>query len=373
MTVLNPPYLLDIGRSEPAREPGRDEKLRRAANCEHMLLLGIETSCDDTAAALVTDGRIVESNVLASQDEFHREYGGVVPEIASRRHTETLSAVIELALSNARRGFQDLDGVAVTCGPGLVGALVVGVAAAQAIAFGRDVPAYAVNHLHGHLFANYLEDPQTPNQAPPETPFVCLIVSGGHTDLIHVESPGVHRIIGRTLDDAAGEAYDKVARLLGLGFPGGPALDTLAQRGDPSAFDFPRSLIKDASNNFSFSGIKTAVRYHLDAHPQHAGTRAADIAASFQAAVVDVLCAKTLRAAQTHDVHTIALAGGVSANSALRRELRRRGEAAGMRVLVPPPAYCTDNAAMIAAAAFYRGEAARVPAALLQADPNFAW
>ncbi len=338
-----------------------------------MRLLGIETSCDDTAAAVVTDGRTVESNVLASQDEFHREYGGVVPEIASRRHAESLGAVIELALRKAGCSFQELDGVAVTCGPGLAGSLVVGVAAAQAIAFARGLPAYAVNHLHGHLFANYLEDPADPLRTPPATPFVCLIVSGGHTDLIAVDEPDRHRRIGRTLDDAAGEAYDKVARLLGLGFPGGPALDALATHGDPSAFTFPRSLIRDGTFNFSFSGLKTAVRYHLDAHPADAVERRADIAASFQSAVVDVLCAKTLRAAEVLGVASIALAGGVSANSALRAELRKRGESRGLRVLVPPLEYCTDNAAMIAAAAFYRGAAARVAPAALQADPNFAW
>jgi N6-L-threonylcarbamoyladenine synthase len=338
-----------------------------------MRILGIETSCDDTAAAVVSDGRVVESNILASQDDFHREYGGVVPEIASRRHVEMIGAVIEQAMTKAGRSFDDLDGVAVTCGPGLAGSLVVGVAAAQAIAFARDLPAYAVNHLHGHLFANYLENPDEPGQTPPRGPFVCLIVSGGHTDLIRVESPERHRIIGRTLDDAAGEAFDKVARLLGLGFPGGPLLDDLARSGDPRAFDFPRSLLSDGTHNFSFSGLKTAVRYHLDAHPEHAVARAADVAASFQAAVVDVLCAKTLRAADELGVDTVALAGGVSANSSLRVELRRRGAALGLGVLVPPLQYCTDNAAMIAAAAFYRGAAARVPVAKLHADPNFAW
>ena len=338
-----------------------------------MLMLGIETSCDDTAAAVVADGRRVESSVLASQDEFHREYGGVVPEIASRRHAETIGAVIEQALARAGRTFDDLDGVAVTCGPGLAGSLVVGVAAAQAIAFARDLPAYAVNHLHGHLFANYLEDPGTPDRPLPLTPFVCLVVSGGHTDLILVESPSRHRVIGRTLDDAAGEAFDKVARLLGLGFPGGPLLDELARGGDPAAFVFPRSLIDDATHNFSFSGLKTAVRYHLDAHPEDAAGRAADVAASFQAAVVDVLCAKTLRAAQQTGARTVALAGGVSANSSLRTELRKRGDEQGIEVLVPPAQYCTDNAAMIAAAAFFRGEAARVPASRLDVDPNLAW
>jgi tRNA N6-adenosine threonylcarbamoyltransferase len=338
-----------------------------------MRLLGIETSCDDTAAAVVVDGRVCEANVLASQDEFHREYGGVVPEIASRKHAETLNAVIELALAKARATFDDLDGVAVTCGPGLAGSLVVGVAAAQAIAYACDLPAYAVNHLHGHLFANYLDSPDAPQRRPPETPFVCLVVSGGHTDLIDVRGPADHRVIGRTLDDAAGEAFDKVARLLGLGFPGGPLLDELAASGDPSAFSFPRPLLGEDDFNFSFSGLKTAVRYHLDAHPRDAEENAADVAASFQAAVVDVLCAKTLRAARSLGVTTVALAGGVSANRSLRRELRARGEALGMTVYVPPLAYCTDNAAMIAAAAYYRGERARVAPDALRADPNFAW
>ena len=344
-----------------------------AANPDIMRLLGIETSCDDTAAAIVVDGRVCEANVLANQDEFHREYGGVVPEIASRKHAEMLNAVIELALNKAQRTFDDLDGVAVTCGPGLAGSLVVGVAAAQAIAYARDLPAYAVNHLHGHLFANYLDSPDEPDRKPPETPFVCLVVSGGHTDLIDVRAPGEHRVIGRTLDDAAGEAFDKVARLLGLGFPGGPLLDDLASSGDPQAFSFPRPLIGEEDFNFSFSGLKTSVRYHLDAHPRDAQDRREDVAASFQAAVVDVLCSKTLRAAQKLGVATVALAGGVSANRSLRRELRLRGEALGLRVLVPPLAYCTDNAAMIAAAAFHRGDRARVAPETLRADPNFAW
>jgi N6-L-threonylcarbamoyladenine synthase len=338
-----------------------------------MRLLGIETSCDDTAAAVVVDGRAVESNVLASQDEVHVKYGGVVPEIASRKHVETVNAVVELALRNAGRTLDDIDGIAVTCGPGLAGSLVVGVAAAQGIAFARGLPAYAVNHLHGHLFANYLDRPDDPRHEPPQAPFLCLIVSGGHSDLIHVESDAVHRRIGRTIDDAAGEAFDKVARMLGLGFPGGPFLDRLARSGDPKAFAFPRGLVHDASYDFSFSGLKTAVRYHLDAHPDLVTDRAADVAASFQAAVVDALCAKALRAARDLGVRTVALAGGVSANSALRSELRRRGESAGLRVLVPPLEYCTDNAAMIAAAAHYRGEASRVAPELLKADPNFAW
>jgi N6-L-threonylcarbamoyladenine synthase len=338
-----------------------------------MRLLGIETSCDDTAAAVVVDGRIVESNVLASQDEFHREYGGVVPEIASRKHAETLNAVIELALRTADRTLDDLDGVAVTCGPGLAGSLVVGVASAQGIAFARNLPAYAVNHLHGHLFANYLDQIGNPSHLPPQPPFICLIVSGGHTDLIHVEAHDRHRRIGRTVDDAAGEAFDKVARMLGLGFPGGPHLDALARSGDAGAFRFPRGKRSDGSYDFSFSGLKTAVRYHLDAHPADVSERGADVAASFQAAVVDALCEKTLRAARDLEVETIALAGGVSANSSLRAELQCRGNAAGLRVLLPPLAYCTDNAAMIAAAAFYRGDASRVAPEDLKADPNFAW
>lgn len=338
-----------------------------------MRLLGIETSCDDTAAAVVTSGYSVESNVLASQDEFHRAYGGIVPEIASRKHAETINAVIELALRNAGCSFDSLDGVAVTCGPGLPGSLVVGVAAAQAIAFSQGLPVYAVNHLHGHLFANYLENPQHTDEHAPATPFLCLVVSGGHTDLIFVETAGRHRVIGRTVDDAAGEAYDKVARLLGLGFPGGPVLDKLAQSGNPRAFDFPRGLSRDGSYNFSFSGLKTAVRYHLDAHPEHLVDHRADIAASFQQAVVDALCEKTLRAARELGQTTIALAGGVAANSALRSELTKRARDEGISVRVPPLVYCTDNAAMIAAAAYHRGESGRVRPEELRIDPNFAW
>ena len=338
-----------------------------------MRFLGIETSCDDTAAAVVVDGTSVESNVLASQDEFHAEYGGVVPEIASRKHAESINAVIEMALRKAGATLDDVDGIAVTCGPGLAGSLVVGVAAAQGLAFARGLPAYAVNHLHGHLFANYLRSARFPERTPPAPPFVCLIVSGGHTDLILVEADDRHRRIGRTLDDAAGEAYDKVARMIGLGFPGGPLLDKLARDGDPRAFAFPRSLLNEPGYDFSFSGLKTAVRYHLDAHPEHATGRAADIAASFQAAVVDALCVKTLRAARDFGVRSIALAGGVSANSHLRAELARRGASAGFDVLVPDLAYCTDNAAMIAAAAYFRGDASRVDPVDLKADPNFSW
>ena len=297
----------------------------------------------------------------------------MVPEIASRKHAELINAVVELALRNASRTFDQLDGIAVTCGPGLAGSLVVGVAAAQGVSFALGLPCYAVNHLHGHLFANYLESPEFPDRNPPKTPFLCLIVSGGHTDLIFVEAHDRHRRVGRTLDDAAGEAYDKVARMLGLGFPGGPLLDRLAASGDPRAFAFPRSLVHESGYDFSFSGLKTAVRYHLDAHPDHATGRAADVAASFQAAVVDALCTKTLRAARDFGVTTVALAGGVSANSALRAELHRRGNDAGFRILVPPLAYCTDNAAMIAAAAYYRGSPAIVAPDELRADPNFAW
>jgi N6-L-threonylcarbamoyladenine synthase len=336
-------------------------------------LLGIETSCDDTAAAVVVDGRIVESNVLASQDEFHARYGGIVPEIASRKHVETINAVIELALETASCGLGDLDGVAVTCGPGLPGSLVVGVAAAQGLALGRGLPAYAVNHLHGHLFANYLSGGPDRSDQVPQTPFLCLIVSGGHTDLIVVETPDRHRVIGRTLDDAAGEAYDKVARLLGLGFPGGPLIDELAKSGDAAAFNFPRSLARDPSDNFSFSGLKTAVRYHIDKHPEDVRLRSADLAASFQAAVIDSLCDKTLRAAGELKLSSIALAGGVASNSALRRQMRERAQSAGINMLVPALEYCTDNAAMIAAAAFYRGDRVRVQPEDLRVDPNFAW
>ncbi|GAC1416225.1 MAG: tRNA (adenosine(37)-N6)-threonylcarbamoyltransferase complex transferase subunit TsaD [Candidatus Velthaea sp.] len=328
-----------------------------------MLLLGIETSCDDTATAVVRDGRYVLSNVSTNQDAFHEKYGGIVPEIASRRHVALLSAAVDDALGRACLTLADLDGIAVTAGPGLIGSLVVGVAAAKALAFASGKPLYAVNHLHGHIFAAFLD-----SEIEPVYPFLALLVSGGHSQLVAVESPLDMTVIGKTRDDAAGEAFDKTARLLGLPFPGGPALDALARTGDPRAVAFPRHRPDPGTLDMSFSGVKTSVRYYLDSA---AGTAShADVAASFQYAVVDVLIDRLKRALDARAYTSIVLSGGVAANSALQREFLNLGEQRGLPALVPARTYCTDNAAMIAAAADRRGEAARADALALAANPN---
>lgn len=329
-----------------------------------MLLLGIETSCDDTAAAVVRDGRAVLSNVSTNQDAFHAKYGGIVPEIASRQHVALLSAAVEDALERAGTTYEAIDGIAVTRGPGLVGSLVVGVAAAKALAFALGKPLYGINHLHGHIFAAFLD-----RETVPQYPFLTLLVSGGHSQIVDVRSPTDLRVIGRTRDDAAGEAYDKTARLLGLGFPGGPQLDRLARDGNPSAVAFPRHRAARGAFDMSFSGIKTAVRYYLES-PE--GKRAApqDVAASFQAAIVDVLMQRVDSAFAAQPYRGVVLSGGVAANSALQSALVEWGARNSADVFIPPPKYCTDNAAMIAAAAEYQGEAVLCDALTLSADPN---
>ncbi len=321
-----------------------------------MLCLGIETSCDETAAAVVGDGTRLLSNVVASQVELHRRYGGVFPELASRRHIEAMLPVLGEAMRMAGAGWEDLGLIAVTRGPGLVGSLLVGLAAAKALAFALDVPLVGVNHILGHIYANLL-DPVLRDPARGEGPggsvfpAVCLVVSGGHTDLVYMQGHGRLNLLGRTRDDAAGEAFDKVARLLGLPYPGGPALERLARQGDPEAVPFPRAMMDDGSYDFSFSGLKTAVAVYLER--EGGAARAADVAASFQKAVVDVLVAKTVRAALQRGVRRILLAGGVAANSALRESLRREAGRHGLEVRGPPPALCTDNAAMIACAGYF--------------------
>ena len=332
-----------------------------------MLLLGIETSCDDTATAVVRDATTVLSNVSTSQDEFHARYGGIVPEIASRRHTALLSAAIEDALDRAKTPLADLDGIAVTAGPGLIGSLVVGVAAAKALAFAINKPLYAVNHLHGHIFAAFLDDPE-----PPRYPFLALLVSGGHSQLVAVESPLEMRILGKTRDDAAGEAFDKTARLLGLPYPGGPQLDALARDGDPSAIRFPRHRPDPGTLDLSFSGLKTSVRYFLESE-RGKSARPADVAASFQAAVVDILIDRLDRVVTQNRFELAVLSGGVAANSALQRAFRTWGERNDIRTVIPPPRYCTDNAAMIAAAADRQGAAVRSNPETLGADPNLSF
>lgn len=368
------------------------------------LTLGIETSCDETSAAVVLDGRRILSNIILSQVDLHARFGGVVPEIASRRHLEVIEPVIQEALRQAQVGLSELDLIAVTYGPGLVGPLLVGVSLAKALAYALHRPLVGVNHLEGHIFANFLES--TPGQFPPDRPvdspglaaekpplsapaagdllasppmapvaterealsepnppppwpLVCLVASGGHSDIIYMKEPGQYELLGKTRDDAAGEAFDKVARLLGLGYPGGPVIDRLAQTGNPRAVPLPRAYLEEGSFDFSFSGLKTAVRNYLEGND--GGISRADLAASFQAAVAEVLVEKTLAAARLKRVKRVILAGGVAANSALRRMLLARGREMGLTVSFPPPILCTDNGAMIAAAGYYawqRGERA---------------
>jgi N6-L-threonylcarbamoyladenine synthase len=313
-----------------------------------MILLGIETSCDETSAAILVDGRVV-SNVISSQ-LIHSAYGGVVPELASRAHQRLIIQVVEEALARGGVKKEELGGVAATQGPGLVGALLVGLSFGKALAFGLGIPFTAVNHMEGHLYSVFLEE------SVPSYPFLALIVSGGHTMLVHVEAPFSHTLLGETLDDAAGEAFDKVAKMLGLGYPGGAAVDARAAGGDPRAVPFPRSFPGDRTLDFSFSGIKTSVLYYLRkeglgesgaARTLIDAKRMADICASFQAAVVDVLVARTMDAASRTGVRDIALAGGVSANSSLRRTLRSEAGGRGLRVFTPRLEYCMDNGAMI--------------------------
>jgi N6-L-threonylcarbamoyladenine synthase len=302
------------------------------------LILGLETSCDDTCAAVVTEEGRIESNVIASQGLLHARYGGVVPEIASRHHLELIDAVTADALERAGARLDDIDTVAVTRGPGLIGALLVGVSSAKAIAATRRLPLVPVDHLHGHVVASTLGDD------PVEPPYLCLVASGGHTFLARVDDPAAYEVLGQTLDDAAGEAFDKGARLLGLGYPGGPAVDRLAREGDPDAFDFPRSAPGEL--DFSFSGLKTALLYAIRDLGE-AGERKADLAASYQRAIVDALVARTRTALERTGVERLAIGGGVAANS----ELRAAVTGLGVSVWVPPIELCTDNAAMIAGAA----------------------
>jgi len=309
------------------------------------VILGIETSCDDTCAAVVTTAGVLHSNAVASQGLLHSRYGGVVPEIASRRHLELVGAVVADALERAGAGLDDVRAVAVTRGPGLIGALLVGVSTAKALAATRRLPLHAVDHLHGHVTASMLGD------EPIEAPYGCLVASGGHTFVARVDHPSGFRTLGETLDDAAGEAFDKGARLLGLGYPGGPALDRLARTGDPEAFDFPRSL-PGTGLDFSFSGLKTSLLYRVrDLGDEVARARAADLAASYQRAVVDALVARSLAAIERERLERFAIGGGVAANSELRTRIAQECGRLGVDLWVPPHELCTDNAAMIAGAA----------------------
>lgn len=311
-------------------------------------ILAVESSCDETAAAVVRNGRDVLSNVIASQIDLHALYGGVVPEIASRKHIETINQVVGMALERARMALEDVTAIAVTYGPGLVGALLVGVAQAKAMAYGAGKPLVGVHHIEGHVSANFIEHPDL------EPPFVCLIVSGGHTHLVVVKDYGKFEILGRTRDDAAGEAFDKVARSVGLGYPGGPKIDQAAREGNPRAIHFPRARVEGAPYDFSFSGLKSAVLNHMN-HARMMGEEihVPDLAASFQDAVVDVLVSHTVEAARGLGYQKVAMAGGVASNSALRAGMQEACERAGLEVYYPSPALCTDNAAMIGSAGYY--------------------
>jgi len=306
-----------------------------------MLLLTIETSCDETAAAVVRDGRTVLSSIVASQVKDHAVYGGVVPEIASRKHLETIPVVIGEALRKASVSLDAIEGIAVTQGPGLAGALLVGTAVAKAIAFARRLPIVGVNHIEGHLLAIFLEREVS-------FPFVALAVSGGHTHLYRVDGIGRYATLGQTRDDAAGEAFDKVAKLLGLPYPGGVEIDRLAAEGDPTSIPFPRPLLHDGGFNFSFSGLKTAVLNYVRKHPVQDGQELRDLCASFQRAACDVLVAKTLLAAEAEGIGRVVVAGGVACNSALRRDMAREAAGRGIELAIPSPPLCSDNAAMLA-------------------------
>ena len=312
------------------------------------LTLGIESSCDETAVAVVADGRELMSNVISSQIDIHTEFGGVVPEIASRKHLENINWVIDKALSDAGCTIDEIDLIGVTYGPGLVGALLIGVAAAKSIAFAKDIPLVGVNHMHGHVAANYLEHPDL------EPPFMGLVVSGGHTNIIFVEEYNTCKKLGGTRDDAAGEAFDKVARVIGLGYPGGPKVDAAAKQGNRDAIQFKRVYLEAGSYDFSFSGLKTQALNYLNSEKQ-AGREinVNDVAASFQEAVVEVIVDKAIAAALEHNQQRIVMAGGVASNSRLRELIAERAAAHNIEVLRPSPILCTDNGAMIAAAAYY--------------------
>ncbi|MFN2544206.1 MAG: tRNA (adenosine(37)-N6)-threonylcarbamoyltransferase complex transferase subunit TsaD [Actinomycetota bacterium] len=332
-----------------------------------MIVLGIETSCDETAVAVVEDGRTVRSNLVSSQIDVHRRFGGVVPELASRAHIEVLNPLLDEALREAGVRFADLDGVAVTSGPGLVGALLVGVAAAKSIALATGAPLIGVNHLEGHIYANFLE------HGDPDPPYVCLLVSGGHTMVVHMPAEHTYEVLGQTLDDAAGEAFDKIARFMGLGFPGGPVIDELAEKGDPDAIRFPRAMADSGDYHFSLSGLKTAVIRHVrKERAEGREPKPEDLAASFQEAVVDVQVQKTVRAAREMDVPRILLGGGVVANTRLRELIEPAAAREGIEVRFPSLPLCTDNGAMIAVAGssrLLRGDRSGLD---LSADPGLA-
>lgn len=328
-------------------------------------ILGIESSCDETAAAVIINGRTVASNVISSQIEIHKLYGGVVPEIASRKHIEKVNQVIEEALKEAETSLDEIDAIAVTYGPGLVGALLVGLSAAKAISFAKNIPLVGVHHIEGHISANYIEHPDL------EPPFLCLVVSGGHTHLVAVKEYGEYEIIGRTRDDAAGEAFDKVARAIGLGYPGGPKIDKLSKEGDSSAIAFPRAKVENAPYDFSFSGLKSAVLNYINScQMKGEEVNKANVAASFQKAVIDVLIEHTMNAAKNLGYKKVAIAGGVASNGNLKQALLKQCQEENIEFYSPSPIYCTDNAAMIAVAGYYEYQKGVRSGLDLNAVPN---
>ncbi|MFZ5354323.1 MAG: tRNA (adenosine(37)-N6)-threonylcarbamoyltransferase complex transferase subunit TsaD [Bacillota bacterium] len=332
---------------------------------ERIIILAIETSCDETSAAVLANGREVLSNIISSQITTHQKFGGVVPEVASRKHLENINAVIDQSLNDAKMTFNDLDAIAVTCGPGLVGALLIGLSTAKAIAYSKGIPLIGVNHIEGHIAANYIQHEKL------EPPFVCLVASGGHSHIVNVMDYDKYEILGQTRDDAAGEAFDKIARALGLGYPGGPLIDKLAVKGDAAAIDFPRAYLEEGSYDFSFSGIKSAVLNYLNSKKMRdEAINVADVAASFQEAVVEVLASKLIAASKEMRSKYAVLAGGVAANRRLRDYLAEKGKEAGIEVIFPSPILCTDNAAMIGCAAYYKYRSGKVSDFCLNAIPN---
>ena len=332
---------------------------------ESKLILAIESSCDETSAAVVKDGREVFSNIIASQIDTHKKFGGVVPEIASRMHIEAIDAVVKEALEVAKVTLDDIDAIGVTYGPGLVGALLVGLEYAKGLAFASKKPLIGVNHIEGHICANYIEHKEL------EPPFVSLVVSGGHTYIVHVKEHGVYEVLGQTRDDAAGEAFDKVARALGLGYPGGPKIDKLAKEGNPEAMAFPRAKFHEDTLDFSFSGVKSSVLNYLNkSSMQNVEVNKADVAASFQKAVTDVLRDNVFLTCKNKNLKKIAIAGGVASNSALRKVLMDEGEKKGIKILFPEAILCTDNAAMIGSAAYFELLKNNISSLDLNAKPN---
>lgn len=330
-----------------------------------VLILAIESSCDETAAAVVKNGREILSNVISSQIDLHTLYGGVVPEIASRKHIEKINQVIKQSLKDANTTLENIDAIAVTYGPGLVGALLVGVSAAKAISFATDIPLVGVHHIEGHISANYIENMDL------EPPFVCLVVSGGHSHLVVVKNYGEYEIIGRTRDDAAGEAFDKVARAIGLGYPGGPKIDKVSKEGNPEAIHFPRAKVNESEYDFSFSGLKSAVLNYLNGCKMKGEEyNQADVAASFQKAVVDVLVEHSLHAVETYGLNKFAIAGGVASNSSLRKAFEEECQKRNIEFYHPSPIYCTDNAAMIGVAGYYEYMKGERSGLELNAVPN---